>query len=160
MTETGKYSIEEAHRFFAVNFNTAVWRLSAKENQSEKDQNEMINLAHASLLHWSKSANCKMQNLQRGEYLIAMAYINAGREEPAMVHAKRCVEITDAFETEMQDFDLAHSRLIMGIALRLQGNTVEAEKELEEARRLGEKIKNEKDKEIFMLDFSQLCLKY
>jgi hypothetical protein len=48
----------------------------------------------------------------------------------------------------------------MGIALRLQGNTVEAEKELEEARRLGEKIKNEKDKEIFMLDFSQLCLKY
>ena len=149
MAETGTYSIEEANAFFAVSCNNAVWRLLAKPDQSEEDKNEIINLAHASLWHWSKRADCKMKNLQRGEYLIALAYVNAGRVEPTMYHALRCVEITEANSAEREDFDLPYARLIMGMALRLNGNVAEAEKYLKEAERLGAGIKNAKDREIF-----------
>ena len=152
VAEPGNYSIEEANQFFAVSCNNAVWRLLCKADQSKDDKNEIINLAHASLWHWSRRADCKMKNLQRGEYLIALAYVNAGRKEPAMYHAKRCVEITEANSAEREDFDLPYARLIMGMALRLNGSVAEAKKYLMEAERLGDEIKNEKDKEIFVGD--------
>ena len=152
MTETGSYSIEEANRFFSVSFNNAVWRLLEKPDQSEEDKNEIIHLAHASLLHWSKRADCKMKNLQRGEYLVALAYVNAGRKEPALYYAKRCAEMTAANVGEREDFDLPYSCLIMGMALRLNGDMAGAERYFAEAERLGEGIRNPKDKEIFLAD--------
>jgi hypothetical protein len=156
MGNTGNYSIEEANRFFAVYFNNEVWRLLGSDSQSEDDKREIIHLAHASLAHWRRRKDCKIKNLSRGEYLIAIAYINAGRKEPAMHHAGSCLEITQSHPAEMDDFDLAHAHLIMGWASHLNGNSREAGNYFSEAKRLGEGIKNVKDKEIFLSDLKMM----
>ena len=79
MIDQTKYTLEEANQYFAVAYNNRIWQLLENEESTEAEHNEIINLAHASLLHWSKSPKCKKVNLQRGEYMIALAYIHAKR---------------------------------------------------------------------------------
>jgi hypothetical protein len=105
MTEQIKYTLEEANQYFAVACNNKIWKLLEKKESTEDEQEEMINLAHASLLHWSKSPHCKKVNLQRGEYLISMAYIHAGRKEQALYYAERCKKITEDRREENEDFE-------------------------------------------------------
>jgi hypothetical protein len=147
-----EYTLEEANHYFAVHYNNTIWQLLEKKEKTEEENNEIINLAHASLLHWSKSPKCKKVNLQRGEYMISLAYINANRKEPALYYAKRCRKMTEENEAENQDFDMAYAEFIMAKALRLNGDHEEANKYLQEAQKLGEAIKNKEDKRIFMND--------
>jgi hypothetical protein len=152
MPDKPTYTLEEANHYFAINFNNNIWRLLEKNGGTEDENNELINLAHASLLHWSRSPACKKVNLQRGEYMIAIAYIHAGRKEPALYYAKRCQEMTAENKEESKDFDFAYVSLVMARALNLNGNKEDAEKYLQEARELGETINNKEDKRIFIDD--------
>jgi len=113
----------------------------------------MVNLAHASLMHWVDRPDCRPVNLSRGENLLALAYFAAGRAASALYHAKKCYEITHGSASEMKDFDFAHCSLVMAMALQLGGRKEEAGASLEEAWRLGEAIKGEKDKAIFIGDW-------
>ena len=158
MSEEKQYTIAEANKYFAVKFNNAIWPLLEKPGKTEEENNELINLAHASLLHWSKRPDCKKINLQRGEYMIAVAYTEAKRKEPALYHAKRCKAITNEDPEENDDFDLPYSLLALAGAFYLNGFKEEADKYLEEAQKLGDSIKGEVDKKIFMEDLRS-CLK-
>lgn len=156
MTEEIKYTVDEANKYFAIRYNNKIWQLLERPAHTEDEANEMINLAHASLLHWSKSPGCKKVNLQRGEYMISLAYINAKRKEPALYHANRCKHLTETQPEENEDFDMAHSFLIMAAALSLNGDTEEAGIYLKEAKKLGDNIKNTEDKRIFMGDLKMV----
>ena len=160
MPEELKYTLEEANKYFAVRFNNAIWPLLEKPNKTEDENNELINLAHASLLHWSKRPDCKKINLQRGEYMIAIAYTEAKRKELALYHAERCKAITNEHPEENDDFDLPYAHLAMASALYLNGFNEEADKQLKEAQRLAGAIKNEVDKKIFMGDLVSAMGKY
>ena len=84
MSEEKESNLEEANHYFAIEYNNNIWALLDKLDKTKDDNNEIINLAHASLLHWSKSSKCKNVNLQRGEYMVAIAYLNDNRKAPAL----------------------------------------------------------------------------
>jgi len=152
MTEPTKYTLEEANRYFAIAYNNRIWQLWEKQEITEDEHNEILNLAHASLLHWSKSPDCKKVNLQRGEYMIAMAYCLAGRKEQALYYAERCRKITEDRQEENDDFDLAYAYLVMAMALTLNDSNEQATAYLQKAKKLGGEIKGEQDKKIFVSD--------
>ncbi len=104
MSEEKTYTIEAAHHFFGIDFNGKIWNLLDKQDKNQDELDEMVNLAHASLLHWKKNPKCKKVNIQRGEYMIALAYISANRKEQALYHAKKCFKLTEDFKNEMEDF--------------------------------------------------------
>jgi len=160
MPEEIKYTIEEANKYFAVRFNNAIWPLLEKAGKTEEENNEIINLANATLLHWIKSSDCQNVNLHRGEYMIAIAYIEAKRKEPALYHAKRCKELSDEHAAENDDFDFPYALLAMAGALYLNGFKEDADKHLAEAVKLGEAIKGEGDKKIFIGDLKSAEEKY
>lgn len=147
-----KYTLEDANQYFAVAYNGSVWKLLEKKERTEDENEEMINLAHASLLHWSKSPKCRKVNLQRGEYMISMAYIYAKNPRQALHYAKRCKKITENNIEENEDFDLAYAYLVLAMALSLNNSKIEAEEYLNKAKKLGGDIKGEKDRDIFLAD--------
>jgi hypothetical protein len=160
MPEELKYTLEEANKYFAVKFNNAIWPLLENPGKTEEENNELINLAHASLLHWSNRPDCKKINLQRGEYMIAIAYTEAKRKESALYYAKRCKEMTDKHPAENDDFDLPYALLALAGALYLNGFAEEADIHLADAKRFGDAIKNEVDKKIFMGDIASATAKF
>jgi hypothetical protein len=155
MTEQTKYTLEDANRYFAIACNNRIWKLLEQKERTEDENEKIINLAHASLLHWSESPHCKKVNLQRGEYMIALAYIHAGRPQQALYYAERCERITESDIPENEDFDLPHSYLLMAMALSLNNLKAKAAEYLKKARKLGEAIANEKDKSIFESDLKE-----
>lgn len=92
MSEEKLMSIEEAHKHFAVKLNGLTWNLLGKKDRSKKDDETMLNSAHASMFHWLQIG--EPLNFQRGDWLIARVYTVLRRTESALFHAKKCNERT------------------------------------------------------------------
>jgi len=82
------------HRQLGVDLFNHVWILIEKADRSAAETDEMIHAAHASRYHWSLAGTTA--NLARGEWQCARVYAVLGRGEPALWHARRCLELAQA----------------------------------------------------------------
>lgn len=83
----------------------------------------MLHAAHASRYHWGEVGTTA--NLGRGEWLCARVYAVLGRAEPALHHARRCWELTEA-NPERDDWDLAAACEAMARAELVAGDRLGA----------------------------------
>ena len=150
MSDQERYTIEEAEQQFARSTNGLVWKYLEKKERSEVDNDEMLTAAHTSLYHWSKIG--KNVHAQRGHWLLARVYTVLGESQLALRYAHRCLEITNRFPDEMQDFDIAYAYEAMARANALAGNIESARNYYEMSSKAGEGLSNPEDKDIFMKD--------
>lgn len=139
------------HRRLAIDFNQRAWTLIDKPDRSAEETEAMIGAAHASLVHWREAGT--PVNAQRGEWLIARAYADAGRAEPARHHLDRMLALTDRHRAELADFDLAFAAALAARVAALSGATAEARAHHAAAVRLGDAIADPEDRRAF---FDQL----
>ena len=64
----------------------------------------MIHCAHASAYHWLQVGT--PANRARSEWQCSRVHAILGHVEPALRHARRCLEIVEANPDEMEDWDL------------------------------------------------------
>lgn len=149
MDEEKKYTARECHKKFAIELNNLVWGLLEKKGRTSEEKEKMIHAAHASCYHWGEIG--EPINLQRGEWMISHVYAILNRPEPALYHAKECMELTEKYKFE--DFDLAYAYEAMARAYAVGHAKTEFEKFSKLAKEAGENIKGEEDRKIFMGDF-------
>lgn len=146
-----EFDEEEAHKKFAADFFNKTWEYIEKKNRSEEDDEKMINLAHASRLHWDFAGS--YLQYQRGEWMLSLIYSLVGRGEPALYHAERCLELTDKYgdieEYGFEDFDIAFAYECMARAHKVAGNEEEYNKYYELAEEKGEEIEDDNNSEWF-----------
>jgi hypothetical protein len=130
----------------------AAWRLLDKTERSEAETAAMIRAAHASLSAWEQAGGPVER--QRGNWLVARAYIAAGLMEPAMEFARRTMELTREHQATLADFDLAFAKEIAARAWALGGNPLRAREHYDGARRLGDAIKDYRDRAEFFRQFA------
>ena len=152
MSEVEKFTLEEAHQAFAKQFNGRVWKLLGQPERSREDDEEMEIAAIASLYHWLQVGTALHR--QRGEWMLAHVYTVLGRADPALRHAERCLELTQAHSAEMKDFDFAYGYEGIARAKALGGDRAQAKKYFDLAQAAGEKIQDAEDKEIFTGDLA------
>jgi hypothetical protein len=152
MSEEEKtFTIAEAHKEFAVQTNGRVWELLGKEDRSQQEDDEMLYAAYGSCYHWGKAGTGV--NQQRGEYMIAKAYLSLNNTIEALRHANRVLQLTEAYKDELKDFDFAYAYEVMARALAMNGDLVEARKYFQMSREAGDVIANPEDKKWFDGDF-------
>ena len=78
-------------RRLAAGLYNEVWRLMELPGRTREQDDEMLHAAHASRHHWGRVG--EPVNLARGEWLCARVYAVLDRSEPALRHARRCLEI-------------------------------------------------------------------
>jgi DNA-binding transcriptional MerR regulator len=83
-----------------VDLSNSAWTLIEKPDRTGLESDEMIHRAHASRWHWARAAGARTVNLARGEWLCARVYATLGRGEPALWHARRCVEIVESIRPD------------------------------------------------------------
>jgi hypothetical protein len=91
-------------RALAAGLYNQTWTLLGLPSRTIAQDDEMIHTAHASRFHWGEVGLAV--NLGRGEWLCSRVYAVLGRAEPALHHARRCVELTEANPVR-EDWDLA-----------------------------------------------------
>ena len=95
-TSTAIDGLDEAtHRQLAKDLFNHTWTLIEKSDRTPAENDEMIHSTHASAFHWSRGGGT-LANAARGEWQVARVYSTLGRGEPAVWHARRCLELAEA----------------------------------------------------------------
>lgn len=110
----------------------------------------MVAAAYTSYYHWSQVGSAV--NRQRGHWMVSRVFTVLERSEPALAHAKRCMELTEAHPDLMEDFDVAFAHEALARANALSGEAGKTQELYTQAEKLGEYIADEEDKGIFMGD--------
>jgi hypothetical protein len=123
MTEP-PFDLAKAHRWFAIECNNQAWDLVEKLNRTAEETQQMIHLAHASVLHWQSVGSAL--NRQRGENLLATVHAAAGDAAAAVRHAERCLSLSVHNAKEESPFDRATALGCAAKAHALAGDTAQA----------------------------------
>jgi hypothetical protein len=151
MTEEKTPSKEE-HKNFAINLFNLTWSLLDKKDRTREEDDKMIHAAHASRYHWGEIGT--PLEFERGEWQISRVYSVLKRSEPALFHAKRCLDICK--ENNIGDFDIAFAYEAMARALSITGDKAECQKHLQLATEAGEKIEKKEDKDYFLSELKTI----
>ena len=151
---TGELDEEGRRRLAAALFNR-VWALLDEPDRSAADDDEMVHAAHASAYHWMQVGT--LANRVRSEWQCSRVYAVLGRAEPALAHARRCLELAESAPTELEEFDLPFAYEAMARAYAAAGNEVEAREWLARARAAGEEIGDEDDRALLEADLATIA---
>ena len=123
-----------------------------KADRTRDDDDEMLHAAHASRYHWGVVGQA--EHRARGEWQISRVYTVLGRGEPAIAHAKRCLEICE--QHGIADWDLAYAYEALARAHKMARHPAEARKFNKLARAAGYRITEAEDREHFEEDYESL----
>jgi hypothetical protein len=144
---------KEARRL-AVDLFNYTWTLLERPDRSARETDLMIDAAHASRFLWEGIG--APVNHARGEWQISRVYATAGRAEPALHHATRCLQICE--QHAIGDFDLAYAYEALARAHAAAGDTDAADRYEAQAREAATRIAEEDDRELLLKDLASLQL--
>ena len=144
------------HRALGVELYNSSWPLLEKPDRTPDEADELLHQAHASAYHWLKAPECEPKNRVRSEWLCSRVYSVLGRAEPALHHARRCLELCERHEDNVEDWDVAFAYEAVARASRVAGDESEAKRYEERGRELAEQIADPEDKEVVLKDYATL----
>jgi hypothetical protein len=142
----------DEHRELGKELFNRTWELMELEPRTVEQEDELIYTAHASRYHWSRAGG--PEHAARGEWQCSRVYAVLGRGEPALRHARRCLEICQA--NGIADWDLAFAYEALSRAHRVAGGDARAQRYKELAARAGEAIGDPEDREHLEKDLATL----
>jgi hypothetical protein len=141
----------EEHRRLGIDLYNRTWTLM------DSPGDEMLHCAHASAYHWMQSGGTTA-NRARSEWLCSRVYALLGRSEPALHHARRCIELVESAPDEMEDWDLAAAHEALARAHLAAGEVDEARRYFALGREEAAKIAEEDDRKHVEADLASLPL--
>jgi DNA-binding transcriptional MerR regulator len=141
----------DEHRRLGIDLYNRTWTLM------DAPGDEMVHCAHASAYHWMQGGGTTA-NRARSEWLCSRVYSILGRPEPALQHARRCLELVESAPEEMEDWDIAGAREALARAHLAAGETDEARRHYELARADTAKIADPEDRKHIEADLDALPL--
>lgn len=142
----------DQHRKLAATLFNDVWRLLEKKGRSHGDDLRMIHEAHASRYHWGRVGT--PANLAIGEWQVSRVYAVLKRPEPALYHAKRCLEVCEA--NDVHDFPLAYAYEALARASALARRTADRDRYLRRAQAIGRSIREADERDQFFRDLASV----
>jgi hypothetical protein len=118
------------------------------------DADELVHCAHASAYHWMQVGT--VANRARSEWQCSRVYAVLGRAEPALHHARRCLELCESAPDEIEEFDLPFAYEALARAYAIGGEADESRQWLERARAAGERISDEDDRVLLESDLATI----
>jgi DNA-binding transcriptional MerR regulator len=130
------------------------WTLLEKADRTPAEDDEMIHSAHASRYHWGEPGVGETVNLSRGEWQCSRVYAVLGRAEPALWHARRCVEINEA--GGYADWDIASAYEAMARAYVTAGDLTQVAEWKAKATAALDDIADQDDRDLIEGDLATL----
>jgi len=140
-------------RSLAAGLFNETWSLLERTERTTADDDRMVHAAHASRFHWGNVG--EPVKLAIGEWQISRVYAVLGRAEPSLHHANRSLQLCE--EHGIRDFSLAYAYEALARAHLVAGDRTEAARYTELARRAGQTIAEEEDRELLTQDLEAIA---
>jgi DNA-binding transcriptional MerR regulator len=151
MTDT----VAPDERQLAADLFNLVWTLLEQPGRSTEDDDRMLHAAHASRYHWGNVGG--PEQLAIGEWQCARVYSVLGRGEPALHHARRCLEIAQA--GSVPDWLVASAHEGLARAYLVAGDPAAALASRDAARAVLATVGDAEDRQIVEDDLASLPLR-
>ena len=116
----------QAHRWFAIEYNNAAWDIIESPSPKVGEIGELIHIAHASYLHWSKAGG--PEEKARALVLLSMAYLCAKQGRQALEYARRSENLLKKEAEGLGAFDRTSIFLVMARSAALAADLETAKK--------------------------------
>lgn len=143
---------EEEERKLAGKLFNRVWSLLDEEERTQDQDDEMLHAAHASRHHWGRVGG--PEHRARGEWQISRVYAVLERAEPAIYHARRCLDTCQA--NGIGDWDLAFAYEALARAHAVSGDAERTKEYLAQAEAAGREIKDKEDRDLLVDDLKTI----
>ncbi len=145
----------EQRRVLASDLFNRVWELLEQAERSREEDDEMLHGAHASRALWAGVGT--VANLSRGEWQCSRVYAVLGRPEPALWHARRCLELCEqAPPGTLAEFDLPFAFEALARAGAVAGDRAAALSWLERGADAAVRIADADDRELVATDLRDI----
>jgi hypothetical protein len=145
----------DQRRVLASDLFNRVWELLEHPQRTREQDDEMLHSAHASRALWAGVGT--LANLARGEWQCSRVYAVLGRPEPALWHARRCLELCQqAGPDTLADFDLPFAFEALARAHAVAGQRDAAMNWLERAADEALRIVEADDRELVAADLRDI----
>jgi|KBSMisStaDraftv2_1062788.scaffolds.fasta_scaffold1696000_1 hypothetical protein len=152
MQQPSSQEIAEWDHWFAAYFNNLAWTLAEREERTPAEGEEMLHLARASALHWSRVGN--ELNKMRADMLLAHIHALLGNGSLALSHAQRFYEYFSSQPSP--GWEMALAEAILANAAAAAGNGPLHTEHYARAKVLGEAIAEDRDRIVFRRIFNQV----
>lgn len=158
-THVGEQMIEERdlHRWFGVQLNNQMWEVIEDDGVGSQtpvlEKERMLYSAYASAYHWRNVGN--EANFARGEHLISRMAARLGEGDVALRHARRCLELIEAYPDVMEDWDMPFAHEALARASAAAGDLGAARTHFDQATELAQAVIDETDREIIDTELSR-----
>jgi hypothetical protein len=142
----------ETHRRLGVSLFNGTWTLMETEGRTPEQDDAMIHMTHASAHHWRQVG--APENFARSEWQCSRVYAVLRRAEPALWHARRCLEICEQHGIGDWDLGFAYEALARGHAVA--GDAAERDRYLELACAAAGEIAEDEDRELLLADLETI----
>jgi len=140
------------HRKIGGDLFNYTWSLLDRKDRDAEDDEEMTHAAHASRYHWAHAGTDL--NTSVGDWQLSRVYATLGRAEPALHHARRCLEVTR--RRRFGRFYLAYAYEGMARASSVAGDRRARNRYLREARRVGAGIRAKDERRMLFEDLDTI----
>jgi hypothetical protein len=140
------------HRQVAVALFNHAWTLIELESRTEEQDSELVHAAHASAYHWMQVGTAV--NRARSEWQCSRVYAVLGRGEPALWHARRCLDFCE--REGIGDWDLGFAYEALARAHAVAGDQDESARWLEQARNAAAEVAEDGDRELLLSDLETI----
>ena len=144
----------EEERQLAVELFNRAWTLMETDERTEKQDDELINTAHASAYHWTQVGT--PANRARSEWQLSRVYTVLDRPEPALHHARRCLAYCEENPQAIEDWDLPYAHEALARAHALAGEADVAGRHAAAGRELAAGVAGAEDREHLEADLGTL----
>jgi len=139
-------------KWFAVACNNRAWELVEQAQRTPAQGHEMLHAAHAAAWHWARVGT--ELNEARANMLLGMAHALAGDGPLALRYAMSSFNYFN--EHEAPEWEQAFAHATLAAAAKAAGNAALHAEHYAEASRLGERIADQEDRNVFMRSFNQV----
>jgi DNA-binding transcriptional MerR regulator len=146
----------EQHRRLGADLFNKTWTLMEKPDRTREDDDEMVHCTHASAYHWLQVGT--QANRARSEWQCSRVYTVLGLAEPALRHARRCLELVEGTPDQMEDWDLPAAYEALARAYATAGDSQEAARYVELGRAALLRIADEDDRTPLEADFATILI--
>jgi DNA-binding transcriptional MerR regulator len=142
----------DAQKQLGIELFNYVWTLLEKDDRTERENDRMIDAAHASRFFWEEVGD--HVHHARGEWQISRAYATVGRAEPALYHARRCLDLCE--QHGIGGFDIAYAYEALSRAHYVAGDGDAAGDYAKRAHDSAEWVTDPEDRELLLSDLATL----
>ena len=92
MSNEPSFDVAAAHKYFSAQCFNNAWGLIEKKDRTAEDNEQMIQLAQASLWHWSQRDDKTDRNLSVGCWQVSRIYALVGEVDNSRKYGQLCLE--------------------------------------------------------------------